>query len=106
MEDCIFCKIVNKQIAADLLYEDEHCVIFPDINPKAKTHFLIVTKKHIPSIAEMEEGDEKIIGHMIRSAKDYALKIGIKGYKLQIHVGKDGGQEIFHVHMHLMSNST
>lgn len=106
MEDCIFCKIVNKQIAANLLYEDEHCVIFPDINPKAKTHFLIVTKKHIPSIAEMEEGDEKIIGHMIRCAKDYALKIGIKGYKLQIHVGKDGGQEIFHVHMHLMSNST
>lgn len=105
MEDCIFCKIVNKQITANLLYEDEHCVIFPDINPKAKTHLLIVTKKHIPSVAEMQEGDEKIIGHMVRCAKELALKIAIKGYKLQIHVGKDGGQEIFHVHMHLISNS-
>lgn len=104
MKDCIFCKIVNKQIAADLLYEDEHCVIFPDINPKAKTHLLIVTKKHIPSVAEMGEGDEKIIGHMVRCAKNQAAAMNLKGYKLQIHVGKDGGQEIFHVHMHLMSN--
>lgn len=104
MEDCIFCKIVNKQIAANLLYEDEYCVIFPDINPKAKTHLLIVTKKHIPSVAEMQSGDEKIIGHMVRCAKELASKMAIKGYKLQIHVGKDGGQEIFHVHMHLMSN--
>ena len=104
MSDCIFCKIINKEIPSEFLYEDENCVIFKDIHPKAKTHLLVLPKKHIPSIAEMEEGDEKIVGHLTRCAKSIGSKLNLSGYQLQINVGKDGGQEIFHLHIHLMSN--
>mgnify|MGYP001608433280 FL=1 len=105
MSDCIFCKIINKEIPSEFLYEDENCVIFKDIHPKAKTHLLIIPKKHIHSIAEMEEGDEKIVGHLTRCAKSIGNKLNLSGYQLQINVGKDGGQEIFHLHIHLMSNA-
>lgn len=104
MNDCIFCKIAEKEVAVEFLHEDEVCVVFRDIKPKAKTHLLIVSKKHIPSIAEMESGDEKIIGHLVLCAKNVAAKLGLSGYNLQFNVGKDGGQEIFHVHLHLLSN--
>lgn len=103
MSDCIFCKILKGEIETEFLYQDEICSIFPDANPKANTHLLIVPKKHIPTIAEMQEGDEKIIGHLVLCAKNIAEKLDLKGYTLQINVGKGGGQEIFHVHMHLMS---
>ncbi|MBI4232691.1 HIT domain-containing protein, partial [Candidatus Peregrinibacteria bacterium] len=69
MTDCVFCKIVGGEIGSTFLYEDENCVVFKDINPKAKTHLLIVTKKHIHSIAEMVEGDEQIVGHLFRVAR-------------------------------------
>lgn len=106
MSDCLFCKIIQKEIPADFLYEDEKCVVFKDIHPKAKTHLLLVPKKHVSSIAEMQEGDEQIVGHLIRCAKVLAEKSGISGYNLQINVGKDGGQVIFHIHVHLMSNQS
>jgi histidine triad (HIT) family protein len=104
MDDCIFCKIINKVIPANILHEDEFCVIFPDIRPAAKTHWLTIPKKHIPKISDLEEGDEKIIGHMIKKAKDLAKEKGIDGYQLLFRVGKDGGQEVFHIHLHLTSN--
>ncbi|MFA5948475.1 MAG: histidine triad nucleotide-binding protein [Candidatus Gracilibacteria bacterium] len=104
MENCVFCKIINGEIPSDFLYQDELCVIFKDINPKADTHLLCVPKKHIETIIDMEEGDEKIIGHIVNKAKELAKKLNLPGYKLQFNVGKDGGQEVFHVHMHLMSN--
>jgi histidine triad (HIT) family protein len=88
----------------EFLHEDDKCVAFNDIHPKAKIHLLIVPKKHIPAISEMGEGDEKIMGHLILTGKNLAEKIGVKGYKLQFNVGKDGGQEVFHIHMHLMAN--
>ncbi len=103
MDDCIFCKIINKEIPADFVHEDEKCIAIKDINPKATTHLLILPKKHIASVIELEEGDEKIAGHLIKMAKDIASKLGLKGYKLQINVGKDGGQEVFHLHLHLLS---
>lgn len=101
--DCIFCKILNGDIPSEFIYEDEVCVAFADINPKAPTHLLIVPRKHIHSVAEMEEGDEKIVGHMVRVAREIAAGKGLSGYKLQINVGKDGGQEVFHIHIHLIS---
>ena len=79
-------------------------MIFPDINPVAKTHLLVIPKKHIPTIADLEEGDEKIVGHMVKQAKDIAASKGLTGYKLQFNVGKDGRQEVFHIHLHLLSN--
>lgn len=104
MEDCIFCKILKHEIPTDFMYEDEKCVVFRDIHPKAKTHLLLVPKKHIHSIAEMQDGDEQIVGHLMHCAKGVADKLGLTGYNLQINVGKDGGQVIFHIHVHLMSN--
>ncbi len=106
MNDCIFCKIANKEIASQFLMEDENCVIFRDIHPKAPTHLLIVPKKHISSISEMKLGDEIVVGKMVDAARKIAEKLGIGGYNLQINVGKDGGQEIFHIHIHLMSKLT
>lgn len=104
MSDCIFCKIVGKVIPTEFLYEDDDCVVFRDINPKSNTHLLIVSKKHISSVAEMEDGDSKIVGNLVLCAKRVAEKLGLTGYNLQINVGKDGGQEVFHLHVHLMSN--
>lgn len=104
MQDCIFCKIIRGEIESNFIYEDDVCVVFRDINPKAPTHLLVVSKKHIASIAEMDIEDESIIGHMIVCAKKVANNLKLKGYRLQFNVGKDGGQEIFHVHLHLLSN--
>lgn len=104
MDDCIFCKVIAGQFNTEFLYEDEICVVFRDIHPKANTHLLIVPRKHILSIAEMQEGDEKIAGHLMRCAKKVAHDLGLSGYRLQINVGKDGGQEVFHLHVHLLSN--
>ncbi len=104
MENCIFCKIAAGEIKSEFLHEDEICVIFRDINPKAKTHLLVVPKVHIPTIADMKEGDEKIVGHLVNMAKNIGKKLNLSGYKLQFNVGKDGGQEVFHIHLHLMAN--
>jgi len=103
MSDCVFCKIIAGEIPSKFLYEDDKSVVFNDIHPKDKTHLLIVPKKHIHSIAEMEEGDEKIAGHLIHVAQRLGINMKLGGYKLQINVGRDGGQEIFHLHVHLTS---
>ncbi|MCX6734927.1 MAG: histidine triad nucleotide-binding protein [Candidatus Peregrinibacteria bacterium] len=103
MNDCVFCKIITSEIPCKFLHEDDKCVVFKDIHPKDNTHLLIVPKKHIHSISEMEDGDEKIAGHLLHVAKKLGQDLGLSGYKLQINVGKDGGQEIFHLHVHLLS---
>ena len=101
--DCIFCKIVAKEIAAKMEYEDEFCVSFHDINPRAKTHLLVIPKKHIPTLNDLDEGDEKIMGRMLNVARKMAAKYNMPSYRLLISVGKDAGQEVFHLHMHVMS---
>ena len=103
-QSCIFCRIVSKQIPSEILYEDELCMIFPDINPAAKTHLLIIPKKHIPTIADLTPEDEKLVGYMVGKARDIAKEKGIDGYQLLYRVGKGGGQEVFHIHLHLMSD--
>lgn len=104
MEDCIFCKIIGKEIPATVQYEDERCLAFDDIHPKTRVHILLVPKKHIPTIADLEEGDEREIGHLVKTAKELAKKHGCKGYQLLFNVGKEAGQVVFHVHLHLMGN--
>jgi len=104
MDECVFCKIISGDIPAKIIYEDDICLVFPDIRPIANTHFLIIPKKHISTIAEIEDGDEKILGHMLKKAKEIALEKNITGYQLLFRVGKEGGQEIFHIHLHLTSN--
>jgi histidine triad (HIT) family protein len=102
--DCIFCKIVAGEIPSAILYQDEEVVAFPDINPAAPTHLLIVTKKHIPSVAQLTEDELPIIGHMTRIANQLAREQGIadSGYRLVINCGEQGGQAVPHLHMHLL----
>lgn len=103
MDDCIFCKIASGEIESKFVYEDDKCMVFPDLHPKNKTHLLIVPKKHVASVAEMAESDKELFGHLLFVAKKVGDDLSLKGYNLQINVGKEGGQEIFHLHIHLMS---
>ena len=103
MADCIFCKLVSGEMATQFVYEGEKCVAFNDINPKAATHVLIVPKKHIDSVMTLEEEDRDIVADMVYTAKKVAEKLNLEGYKLTFHVGEKGGQEIFHIHLHLLA---
>ena len=102
MDDCIFCKIVKKEIPAEMLKETPEAVIIRDIHPSAPVHYLVVSKKHIPSIKEVEHENEALIGHLVHEAKIAAEKLGLKGYKLVFNVGREGGQVIDHVHLHIL----
>lgn len=108
MKDCLFCKIANKKIPAEIIYEDKNFISFKDINPKALIHFLIIPKKHIKSINHLKEEDKELIGEMFIVAKNISKenKIAEKGYKLIINVGKGGGQIINHLHLHLLSGDS
>ncbi|MDI6777711.1 MAG: histidine triad nucleotide-binding protein [Patescibacteria group bacterium] len=105
--DCVFCKIVKKEIPTEFLHEDELVVAFRDINPIAPAHVLVIPKKHIGSVADVSESDEKLMGRMILSAKRIAedLKISGNGYKLLFRVGRHGGQEVGHLHLHLIGGA-
>jgi len=103
MEDCIFCKIIAKQIPSKLEHEDDLCIAFHDINPRAKTHLLIIPKKHISTMKDVTAEDEATLGRMMMTASDLAKKHALENYKLMISTGKGAGQEVFHVHLHLMS---
>ncbi len=102
--DCLFCKIINREIPTEFLYEDENYVVFKDINPAAPVHLLLIPKKHIRSINDITWDDEKLISGLFLIAKDMAKSQGVNesGYKLLFNVEKGGGQEIFHVHLHLI----
>lgn len=102
MIDCLFCKITKKDISSDILRETDNAVIFKDIRPSAPVHYLIVPKKHISSIKDISHEDEALIGHLIFLAKECADTLNLAGYKLAFNVGKDGGQIVDHVHLHLM----
>ena len=104
MDDCLFCKIINKEIPTEFVYEGSKAVAFNDINPKSKHHVLIVPKKHIDSVMTMEEADQELVGHMVWDAKKIAEDLGLEGYQLRFHVGEKGGQEIFHIHLHLLAD--
>ncbi|HLC95660.1 MAG TPA: histidine triad nucleotide-binding protein [Patescibacteria group bacterium] len=107
MEDNIFLKIIRKEIPADIVYEDENILAFHDIHPLAPVHILIIPKKPIVSITSLEEEDIPVVGKMLWVARTLAqdLNISHKGYKLLIRVGKDGGQEIPHLHLHLLGGA-
>lgn len=104
-DDCLFCKIVNRDVPSEFLYEDDQYVVFKDINPAAPVHLLIVPKKHIRSMNDIEQEDRQIISGLFMIAKDMAKEQGVNesGYKLLFNVEKGGGQVIFHIHLHLIS---
>ncbi len=102
MEDCIFCKIVDKEVPADIVYQDEEVLAFKDINPAAPVHILIIPKKHIPSVNHMELQDKELIGKLFLVAQKIAKEQGIaeSGYRLVFNIGEDAGQTVNHLHLH------
>lgn len=103
MENCIFCKIANKSTPTEILYEDEKIAAFKDVNPLAPVHILIIPKKHIPSVDHIELEDKALLGELILAAQKIARDRDLKGYKLQINVGRPAGQLVDHLHLHLLS---
>ena len=100
MSDCIFCKIVNGEFNTEFVYENEYAVVFKDINPKADIHLLVVPKKHV---ADLNECDEELIGKLMGVVKKVTVQEGIKSYKTVINTGKEAGQVVFHLHIHILS---
>ncbi|MDU4959813.1 MAG: histidine triad nucleotide-binding protein [Sporomusaceae bacterium] len=103
MQDCIFCKIAAKEISAQLIYEDEHVVAFPDISPVAPSHILIVPKQHVPSILELS-ADSPLPAGLMRAIPLVAAKMGLSesGFRAVINTKEDGGQTVPHLHVHLL----
>ena len=104
MDDCVFCNIVNKTIDSRIEFENDELIVIRDILPKAPVHLLVIPKKHIISAAHVQNENKALLGDMILVAKDMAEKnkISETGYKLVYNVGKDGGQVIPHLHLHVM----
>jgi len=101
MTDCIFCKIINGEIKSSLIYEDEDVIAFNDIRPIAPVHFLIVPRNHIVSLAECSTSEQSLLGKILLLAPQLAGKQGLKGFRTMINTGREGGQEIFHLHVHV-----
>ena len=103
MSDCIFCKIVDKLIPADIVYEDNDMLCFRDINPSAPVHLLLVPKKHVDTLAHLTNDDQELIGKMMLQVPKIAHDNGLaNGFKTLINTGKAGGQEVFHLHIHIL----
>lgn len=105
MTDCIFCKITAGKMDTKFIYEDEHLVVFPDLYPKAKTHLLITPKRHIDNLMMLTDQDSPLVAHMLNMLPKIAKELGIKGFRTIINTGKEGGQEIDHLHFHLLAGN-
>jgi len=102
-EKTIFKKIIDREIPADIIYEDEECLAFNDINPKAPTHVLVIPKKEIPTLADIADEDAALLGHMHLVIRSLAAELGLAdGYRLVVNCKEHGGQEVPHLHFHLL----
>jgi len=104
MKECLFCKIINKEVPAEIVHEDDKVLAFKDIKPVTPVHLLIVPKKHIPTINHLKQKDRELIGDLFLITKKIAREQGLskRGYRLIINFGKDAGQTIKHLHLHLI----
>ena len=103
MDDCVFCKIINGEIPYTFLYQDEKIVAFRDISPKADIHVLVVPRQHIKSLAEINASHSQLLSHLMLALPKIAQAEGMgKGFRTIINTGADGGQEIAHLHMHIL----
>jgi len=107
MDNCIFCKIIKGEIPSNKVYEDEEILAFYDINPAAPIHILVIPKKHITSLAHLEDGDEVIIGKIYKIIDKISEEKGFKqdGYRVIVNCGKNGGQEVMHLHFHILAGT-
>ncbi len=104
MADCLFCKIVKREIPASIVFEDDRLLAFNDINPQGPTHVLVVPKRHIATLNELTADDDQIAGEMIRRAAAIAKERGIStgGFRVVFNTNRDGGQTVFHIHAHVI----
>ncbi len=104
MSDCLFCKIVDKEIPGDIVFENDRILAFRDISPQAPTHILIIPKKHITTTNDIEESDHQVIGEIIHRAALLAKEEGIhkSGYRTVFNCNDEGGQAVYHIHLHLL----
>ena len=102
--DCIFCKIANEEMDADIVYQDREMVVFKDIHPAAPIHLLLVPRKHIPTLLDLQEGDIGLFARLQLVANDLAraYKLDKGGFRMVINCGKDAGQVVYHLHLHLL----
>ena len=107
MEDCLFCKIIKGEIPSTKVYEDEEILAFNDINPAAPIHILVIPKKHIESLAHMQKEDEAVVGKIYGVINKIAEEKGFKdnGYRVIVNCGKDAGQEVMHLHFHVLAGA-
>jgi len=106
--DCLFCKIIRREIASDIAYEDETVLAFHDVAPQAPTHILVVPKEHIPTLNDLDESRLTVVGKMFLTAKQLAAEAGISrsGYRCVFNCMSGAGQSVFHVHLHLLGGRT
>jgi histidine triad (HIT) family protein len=102
--DTIFGKIIRKEIPANIIFEDDLCLAFTDINPQAPTHILVIPKQPIPKLSDVTTADKELLGHLLLTVKKVADQSGLaeNGYRVVINTGNDGGQTVFHLHMHIL----
>jgi len=102
--DCLFCKIINREIQGSVVYEDDRVLAFNDINPQAPTHILVVPKRHIASLNDLGPEDDDIVGEMVRRAAAIAAERGVSagGFRTVFNTNRDAGQTVFHIHLHLL----
>jgi histidine triad (HIT) family protein len=101
-DECIFCKIIRGDFNTEFVYETENTVVFNDINPKAPVHMLVCPKVHVESLNDLE--DKNLMAELLQTVKDVTKKTGLKSYKTLINTGKEAGQEVFHLHIHILGN--
>lgn len=108
MDNCIFCKIINRDIPSTIVYEDEKVIAFNDVNPAAPIHILVVPKKHIETLLDVSEEDSSLIAHIYNVINKIAREKGFaeKGFRVIANCGKDSGQEIMHIHFHVLAGRT
>ena len=103
MAKTVFKKIIDGEIPANIVYDDDHCLAFQDVNPQAPTHFLVIPRKEIPSLADAVESDRDLLGHLLFVANKVAKEQGLtEGYRTVINIGEDGGQTVPHLHIHVL----
>lgn len=105
MTDCLFCKIINKDIPASLVYEDEEVLGFNDINPQAPHHVLFIPRRHISTLNDLQVSDAALVGKLYLAAKTYAAQLGVaeEGYRTVMNCNRHAGQTVFHIHLHMLA---
>ena len=101
-DECLFCRIATGEMSAEIVHEDDDLVTFRDINPQAPTHILVIPRKHVASVDDLEPADAELVGKLFLAAKEVAADEGLEGYRLVVNNGAEAGQSVFHIHLHVL----